>query len=100
MSKWQMFVAGFQTHLTWVEVLVIFAALNSVLSLGYYAPLVNRIYRHEPGSLVEAGSPVAWTMYFPLILMALMVVVLGFMPQLVNSFTYPAAHSLLAIFGK
>ena len=100
MSKWQMFVAGIQTHLTWVEVLVIFAALNSVLSLGYYAPLVNRIYRHEPGSLVEAGSPVAWTMYFPLILMALMVVVLGFMPQLVNSFTYPAAHSLLAIFGK
>jgi proton-translocating NADH-quinone oxidoreductase chain N len=100
MSKWQMFVAGFQTKITWVEVLVIFAALNSVLSLGYYAPLVNRIYRHEPGKLVLEGKPVAWTMYLPLILMALALVVLGFMPQLVNSFTYPAAHSLLAIFGK
>jgi NADH:ubiquinone oxidoreductase subunit 2 (subunit N) len=100
MSKWQIFVAGFQTQNGWVEGLVIFAALNSVLSLAYYAPLVNRIYRHEPSRLVEEGAPVSWSMYLPLILLALAVVVLGFMPQLVNSITYPAAHSLLALFGK
>jgi proton-translocating NADH-quinone oxidoreductase chain N len=100
MSKWQMFVAGFQTQNVWVEWLVIFAALNSVLSLGYYAPLVNRLYRHEPGQIVLEGKAVSWTMYLPLVLLALAVVVLGFMPQLVNSFTYPAANSLLALFGK
>jgi proton-translocating NADH-quinone oxidoreductase chain N len=100
MSKWQMFVAGFQTKLEWVEVLVIFAAVNSVLSLAYYAPLINRLYRHEPGKIVLEGKPVAWTMYLPLVLLSLAVVVLGFMPQLANSLTYPAANSLLALFGK
>ena len=48
MSKWQIFVAGFQTHNIWLEALVIFGALNSVLSLAYYAPLVNAMYRLEP----------------------------------------------------
>jgi NADH:ubiquinone oxidoreductase subunit 2 (subunit N) len=100
MSKWQMFLAGFETKNIWIEALVVFAALNSVLSLGYYAPLVNRIYRHEPSKIVEEGRPVSWSMYLPLLLMALAVVVLGFMPQLANSITYPAANSLLAIFGK
>ena len=100
MSKWQMFVAGFQTQNGWVEALVVFAALNSVLSLAYYAPLVNRLYRHAPGKIVLEGKAVSWTMYLPLVLLAVGVVVLGFMPQLANSFTYPAAKSLLAIFGK
>jgi len=100
MSKWQMFLAGFQTHNLWVEALVIFAAINSVLSLGYYAPLVNRLYRHEPGQIVLDGKAVSWTMYVPLVLLALALVVLGCMPQLANSLTYPAAHSLLALFGK
>ena len=54
MSKWQIFVAGFETRNTGVELLVIFAALNSVLSLAYYAPLVNRMYRNEPSPVVAA----------------------------------------------
>ena len=31
-----------------VGLLVVFAALNSVLSLAYYAPLVNAVYRKQP----------------------------------------------------
>lgn len=100
MSKWQMFVAGFQTKDLWIQSLVIFAALNSVLSLGYYAPLVNRLYRYEPSKIIEAGKPVAWTMYLPLALLTLAVVLLGFLPQLASPITYPAATSLLAMFGK
>lgn len=41
MSKWQIFAAGFQTQNSWILALMIFMALNRVLSLGYYAPLVN-----------------------------------------------------------
>jgi formate hydrogenlyase subunit 3/multisubunit Na+/H+ antiporter MnhD subunit len=41
MSKWQVFAAGFQTHNLAVGLLVVFAGLNSVLSLAYYAPLVK-----------------------------------------------------------
>jgi NADH:ubiquinone oxidoreductase subunit 2 (subunit N) len=50
MSKWQIFVAGFATQNTAIDLLVIFAALNSVLSLAYYAPLVNAVYREQPRS--------------------------------------------------
>ena len=41
MSKWQIFVAGFEAQSVAVAALVVFAALNSVLSLAYYAPMVN-----------------------------------------------------------
>lgn len=99
MSKWQIFVAGFQTGNTAVMVLVIFAALNSVLSLAYYAPLVNRLYRHEPAKIVTEGQPAGLAMALPLILLIAAIVVLGFWPSLVNGITYPAGQALLAAFG-
>lgn len=99
MSKWQIFVAGFETQNKWVMALVIFAALNSVLSLGYYAPLVNRMYRHEPSAVVEAGKPVSALTVLPLVLLTLAIVAIGFWPTLVSWLTNPAAASLLAAFG-
>lgn len=99
MSKWQIFVAGFNTHIAWVMALVIFAALNSVLSLAYYAPLVNRIYRHEPAEVVAQGEKISWVMTVPLVILTLAVVVLGFYPVLMNWLTLPAAKALLAAFG-
>ncbi len=99
MSKWQIFVAGFQTHNTAVILLVVFAALNSVLSLAYYAPLVNRLYRNEPGDLVLKGSRAGSIMSAPLALLTLAVIVLGFYPSLINGLTYPAGRALLAAFG-
>ncbi len=99
MSKWQMFVAGFETRNTGVELLVVFAALNSVLSLAYYAPLVNRLYRHEPSPAVAAGRPVSWLMGAPLVVLTLAVIVLGFWPGLVEFITQPAAMHLVSIFS-
>jgi len=99
MSKWQIFVGGFQTGNTAMMLLVIFAALNSVLSLGYYAPLVNRLYRLKPSAAVEAGRPTPVLMYLPLLALSLFILLLGFWPSLVNWLTNPAAVDLLAIFG-
>ena len=70
MSKWQIFVAGFQTRNIWMELLVVFAALNSVLSLAYYAPLVNALYRLNPPSGSEKGSRLPGPMAFPLVLLS------------------------------
>jgi NADH:ubiquinone oxidoreductase subunit 5 (subunit L)/multisubunit Na+/H+ antiporter MnhA subunit len=50
MSEWQIFVAGFATRSLLISGLVIFAALNSLLSLAYYVPIVNVAYRQEPSS--------------------------------------------------
>ena len=100
MSKWQIFVAGFQTQNTTVILLVIFAALNSVLSLGYYAPLVNRMYRYQPSETVKAGVAVPALMQLPLVLLTLATVVLGFWPSLVSWLTEPAGQVLVALFAR
>jgi proton-translocating NADH-quinone oxidoreductase chain N len=99
MSKWQIFVAGFQTHHPWVIALMIFMALNSVLSLGYYAPLVNMMYRKEPSVQVLAGKPLTWTISLPLMVMTVLVVLLGFAPGLMDWLTIPAGARLLEMFG-
>jgi proton-translocating NADH-quinone oxidoreductase chain N len=99
MSKWQIFAAGFQTHDGWVIALVIFAALNSVLSLGYYAPMINAMYRNKPSDAVEGGARVPFLMNAPLVILALGVIVLGVWPSLANTLTGPAGKALLAAFG-
>jgi multicomponent Na+:H+ antiporter subunit D len=78
---------------------MIFMALNSVLSLAYYAPLVNMMYRRQPSQQVLCGKPVTWTISLPLALMTGMVVLLGFFPGLMNWLTVPASQQFMAMFG-
>jgi proton-translocating NADH-quinone oxidoreductase chain N len=99
MSKWQIFVAGFHTNNPWIEIAVAVAALNSVLSLAYYAPMVNVMYRLEPSSRVKQGKGLPMVMVVPLVILALAVVVLGFWPSLMNWLTEPAGQALLASIG-
>lgn len=96
MSKWQIFVGGFQAGDTLVALLVIFAALNSVLSLAYYAPLVNAMYRREVSDAVRRGKAMPLSMVVPLIVMSVLVVALGVWPALVAWLTEPAGLALLA----
>jgi NADH:ubiquinone oxidoreductase subunit 2 (subunit N) len=100
MSKWQIFVAGFDTQNSWIIALMVFMALNSVMSLGYYAPLVNLMYRKEPSQRVADGKPITWTIAVPLILLTGLVIVLGFFPGLMDWFTVPAAEHLMQMFGS
>lgn len=99
MSKWQIFVSGFETGNTVAIVLVIFAALNSVLSLGYYAPIVNRLYRGQPSEKVLAGKPISPWMAAPMLLLAAAIVVLGVWPSLLTDLTSRAAISLFLLMG-
>ena len=100
MSKWQIFVAGFETQNGWIMALMVFMALNSVLSLAYYAPLVNMMYRSSPSQAVTAGKPISLAISLPILLMALAVILLGFFPHAMNWITQPAAQHLLAAFGN
>ena len=99
MSKWQIFESGFATQNGWIIALMIFMALNSVLSLGYYAPLVNLMYRKQPSQQVVCGKPMTWTIALPLVVMTGLVIVLGFFPGLVNSLTVPASQQFMTMFG-
>ena len=99
MSKWQIFVAGFRVEAAWAGWLVVFAALNSVLSLAYYAPLVNVMYRREPSEAVQQGDRLPVTMGLPLAIMAAAVVAVGIWPGLVTWLTAPAGQALAHTFG-
>jgi multicomponent Na+:H+ antiporter subunit D len=99
MSKWQVFVAGFATHNVVIILLVIFAALNSVLSLGYYAPLVNTIYKKKMTSSMKTAAAIPWTISLPLALMSLGIVVLGLWPGLAQWPTSAAGKAILSSFG-
>ncbi len=99
MSKWQIFAAGFETQNIGIDLLVIFAALNSILSLAYYAPIVNAVYRQEPSEAVTRGQAMSWTMSLPLILLAIAIVILGIWPSLLAWMTGPAGTDLVRAFG-
>jgi formate hydrogenlyase subunit 3/multisubunit Na+/H+ antiporter MnhD subunit len=98
MSKWQILVAGLETHNILVGVLVAFAALNSVFSLAYYAPLVNAVYRREESESVRSGRALPAIMNVPLALLAIGIVVIGIWPSIMDWLTQPAGADLLAFF--
>lgn len=99
MSKWQIFAAGFETRNGWIEALVVFAALNSVLSLAYYAPLVNALYRRTPSAAVQHGQPLSIWMWLPVNALSLAVIAVGFWPGLLRWLAEPAGKALMAAFG-
>ncbi|MEJ5314786.1 MULTISPECIES: complex I subunit 5 family protein [Anaerolinea] len=98
-SKWQIFVAGAEVRSTPLLWLIIFAGLNSVLSLGYYAPLINRMYRNQPSEVVQAGQPIAVLISLPLLILTLAIVAIGFFPGWMVPLNASAASSLLMAFG-
>ena len=99
MSKWQIFVAGARVGTVIIVGLVIFAALNSVLSLAYYAPLVNSVYRRQTSEVVAQGAPMPRTMSIPLIVLVCAVVAIGVWPTLMDWLTIPAAQAVVNLFG-
>jgi proton-translocating NADH-quinone oxidoreductase chain N len=99
MSKWVIFTAGFQSGQPWVYAAVIFMALNSVLSLGYYAPVVNQLYQRDQSALVQTGKSVPLTMKIPLVILTLATIVLGFYPVLLQWFYNLAGSSIMTLFS-
>ena len=95
MSKWQILLAGASARNTLMIIVIIFVGLNSVLSLGYYAPMVNRLYRRETSSAVERGKPIPVMMVVPLLVLVLALVVIGLWPAGMEFFTSRATASLL-----
>jgi len=103
MSKWQIFVSGFAGSPGWVQAVVIFAALNSVLSLVYYAPVALALYRQ--GDLTTTGTastmtaqPVGFSL--PLLVMLLVSLLLGLVPGLMETITGEAGAVLGSLWAR
>lgn len=100
MSKWQIMVAGAQAQDTVILIVLIIAALNSVLSLAYYAPLINRLYRREQTAVVANGRAIPLAMSLPIAALAVAIIILGVLPMLAGWLTIPAAADLLSAFAR
>jgi len=98
MSKWVIFTAGFITNDGWMIAAAIFMALNSVLSLAYYAPVVNRLYQKECSDLVKAGNKIPAGLSLPLVLLAVFTVMIGLYPAILQPIYQLAGKNLLALF--
>ncbi len=100
MSKWMILVGAVETQNPWMIGLVVFVALNSVLSLAYYAPIVNRLFKRETSAAVENGARVSWLMSLPVVLLSLLILLLGVWPTVVNFFYNFSGMHLLYYFVR
>ncbi|PKO00424.1 MAG: hypothetical protein CVU42_04430 [Chloroflexi bacterium HGW-Chloroflexi-4] len=99
MSKWMILVAGVETKNIWMLVAVGFVGLNSVLSLGYYAPIVNRLFKREQSEVVAAAyTRVSWMMSLPIMVLTLAVILIGVWPLLTDFILYNGQYFLLGYF--
>lgn len=98
MSKWMILVAGVETASPVMIGVVVFVALNSILSLAYYAPIVNRLFKREQSEAVMQGAPISWMMSIPIIVLTLAIIVLGVWPSLVEFFYSYGGYHLLGYF--
>jgi len=97
-SKWQIFIAGFETHDPFIIGVVIFAAINGVISIAYYAPIINRMYRLTPSPHIMKAKSITPSMKIVLSILTIATVIIGGYPTLLNWLTEPAANVILTAF--
>lgn len=100
MSKWQILLGAAQISSGLMIGVIIFVGLNSVLSLAYYAPMINRMYRHEASEAVVSGKAVSWIMVLPMVILAIGIIAFGIWPSLASFLTNNAAASFIYAFGS
>jgi formate hydrogenlyase subunit 3/multisubunit Na+/H+ antiporter MnhD subunit len=98
MSKWLIYKAGIDAGgLGFAFALV--AIFNSVLSLGYYLPVINIMYSSDTSGKVSSSKRVPWQVMVPIALLTLSVVALGVLPDLGLGFAALAVKNIYWIVG-
>lgn len=99
LSKWQILAAGIESRNLALGLLVGFAALNSLLSFGYYLPLANALFRRQPSPLVERGRSLPLAMNAPLAILAVALLAAGLWPATALWLTDSAGLALGLAYG-
>lgn len=101
MSKWQILLAGMATGQAIIIGFVAFAAFNSFLSLAYYVPLVQVVFRRDMSAVMQGGRPLPFSMNLPILLLTAVIIAIGLWPGLVVGLTQGAGQALwLVISGQ
>lgn len=99
-SKWKIMASGAAAGGAWNAILIIFLGLNSVLSLGYYAPLVNRMYRIKGAGadVIAEKQTVSKMIIFPLIILTVGIIFFGLFPMVLDRFSEAAKNAFYTMF--
>ena len=94
-AKWQVLAAGFASPDPLVRGAVIFAALNILLAIGYYLPVLMNLLDASalPSDRIRQALPMA--MRLPLIVLCALILWIGLWPDSLRGLTKLAAAALL-----
>ncbi|MDD4308579.1 MAG: proton-conducting transporter membrane subunit, partial [Thermoplasmata archaeon] len=84
MSEWMIFKAGVDASATigiWGILITLIAVLNSILSLGYYLPMVSTLFR-KPKRSFASLKPAPKAMMVPIVILASVTIILGIWPEI------------------
>lgn len=98
-SKWQIFSAGILSQSGGIIVLTVFAALNSVLSFVYYLSIINGINKEATDKHWDKVPNIPLSMRLPITLLAVLVLLLGIFPNLIDWLINPASEILFTQLG-
>lgn len=99
MSKWQIFAGGIAAHDTAITILLVIAGLGSIVSLAYYVPVVNSLYRQQMSPVVEQGGASGPIVNRTIGVLAFVIVITGLLPGLLDWLVQTAGTALAASFG-
>jgi len=96
LAKWQLLVGTLREAGPWVVAALAAFVLNSLLSLGYYVPLIGRILRPTGVPAEVQPQAVSPWMLGPAVALAVWVAVLGVYPRPILHLAHEAALFLLS----
>lgn len=98
MSKWIIYEAGVSVG-GYGYLLAAIAIFNSILSLGYYLPAINRLYSSNESANVTGSRRVPFSVALPVVLLALSIIYLGLFPSTALVLVNGAAKEFMYIIG-
>lgn len=100
MSKLMIYKAGVQMGCALGYFFTFAAIFNSILSCGYYLPLINTIFSRERSALIEKAKNIVeapFLMTVPVIVMTFLTVALGVFPDIGVRIVKPAVVAILEV---
>ncbi|NDJ84463.1 MAG: hypothetical protein GYB66_01125, partial [Chloroflexi bacterium] len=98
-SLFRIFGAGMGTAVTAIHLVVILAAINELLALGYYLPVVNAVILGTPSETVMEGKPLSLSITAPLVLLGAAILGIGIYPEALEWLVEPAGQVITSAFG-
>ncbi|MEZ7893417.1 MAG: proton-conducting transporter membrane subunit [Candidatus Wallbacteria bacterium] len=102
MSKLLIYKTGIELNCGLGLFFTCIAIFNSILSCGYYLPLINTIYSRKQSEIVASSKSIIEAPFLitvPVLVMTTLTIVMGVYPEFGLNFVKPAANAILVTLG-